>query len=452
MPDLELFFNPTSIAVIGASRTPGKIGYAIFENLKLTFQGKLYPINPQATEILGLNAFPSVTDVPEPIDLAIIVTPAETVKNVLSDCIKKKIKHGVIISSGFSEIGKKELELELKNMCKGKIRIIGPNCVGIYQKGMDMLFFPRERLKRPPEGYISHITQSGAVGSTLLDVIASENVGVARFISIGNKIDVDEVELLAYLEKDIATRAISLYIESIGRGKEFVEVAKRIAKKKPIVALKAGKTSKGQEAVMSHTGALAGPMEIYSAAFRQAGIIEAKDTEQLFDFSKALANQPPMNDNRLAIVTDGGGFGVIATDAAVAAGFELTQFSENTIKVLKNKMPAYATTKNPIDLTGDATTERYQAALEAVFKDKNVSGVVIIALLQVPTLNDGLLDIIRDCKMYGKPFVVCITGGTWVAERARKLEGWGIPVYTMPERAVKALAALRDYGQILKQK
>jgi acetyl coenzyme A synthetase (ADP forming)-like protein len=452
MADLNLFFNPTSIAVIGASRTPGKIGYAILENLKITFTGKLFPINPQATEILGLNSYPSVLSIEEPVDLAVIVTPAETVKNILVECIKKKIKAAIIISSGFSEIGEKERELELKNASKGKIRIIGPNCVGIFQKGMDMMFFPRERLKRPSDGYISHITQSGAVGSTLLDIIASEGVGVAKFISIGNKIDVDEVELLAYLEKDVATRAIALYVESINRGKEFVEIAKRIVPKKPIVALKAGKTKKGQEAVLSHTGALAGPAEIYSAAFKQAGIIEAKTTEELFDFSKALANQPALNDNRIAIVTDGGGYGILATDAAVQAGLDLPQLSDNTVKALKSVLPPHGIAKNPVDLTGDATTERYQTALEAVFKDKNVSAVLIIILMQIPTINDGLLDVIRDCKMYGKPFVVCATGGQWIQERARKLESWGVPVYDMPERAVKALAALAEYGKILKKK
>ncbi|MEM7821089.1 MAG: CoA-binding protein, partial [Candidatus Aenigmatarchaeota archaeon] len=390
--------------------------------------------------------------VPEPIDLAVIATPAETVTNIVIECIKKKIKAAIIISSGFSEIGEKERELELKNISKGKIRIIGPNCVGIYQKGMDMLFFPRERLKRPADGFISHITQSGAVGSTLLDVIASEGVGIAKFVSIGNKVDVDEIELLDFLEKDVATRAIALYIETINRGKEFVDITKRVVKKKPIVVLKAGKTSKGQEAVLSHTGALAGPAEIYSAAFRQAGIIEAKNTEEMFDYSKALANQPPLADNRIAIVTDGGGYGILATDAAIQTGLELPQLSDSTIKTLKSFLPPHAIAKNPVDLTGDATTERYQQTLEAVFKDKNVSGVVIICLMQIPTITDGIIDVLRDCKMYGKPFVVCATGGSWVQERARKLEGWGVPVYDMPERAVKAMAALRDYGQILKRK
>ena len=325
MPDLELFFNPSSIAIVGASRTPGKLGYSILENLKITFAGKLYPINPQATEILGLNAFPSILSVPEQIDLAVIVVPAESVKNVLSECVKKKVKAGIIISSGFSEIGEKERELELKSIIKGKMRVIGPNCVGIFQKGMDMLFFPRERLKRPPDGHISHITQSGAVGSILMDVIAAEGVGVAKFISIGNKVDVDEVDLLGYLEKDVATRAIALYVESIARGKEFVDLAKRIVKKKPIVCLKAGKTAKGQEAVLSHTGAMAGPANIYSAAFKQSGVIEAQTTEELFDLSKALANQPPLADNRIAVVTDGGGYGILATDAAVRAGLQLHQ-------------------------------------------------------------------------------------------------------------------------------
>lgn len=447
---LDKFFNPKSVAVIGASRTPGKLGYTILENLKISFNGKLYPINPNAGEILGLIAYPSVLNVKDQIDLAIIVVPAEIVKNVVLECIKKKISHIIIISSGFSEIGEKERELELKNLCKTKkIRIIGPNGIGIYKKDLDMIFFPRNRLKRPPDGSISFITQSGAFGSILLDIMANDGVGVSKFISIGNKVDVDEIELIKYLENDLSTRCIAIYMESISNGKEFIKVAKRVTAKKPIVCFKAGKTEKGIEAVASHTGSLAGPSAIYSAAFKQAGIIEAKTSEEIFDFSKALANQPTLKDNKIAVVTDGGGFGIVATDTAVQLGLELPSLSNESVKSLKSFLPSYASVKNPIDITGDATVERYQKTLEIVLNDKNISGVACIALMQIPTLTDDIVNVLRDCKVFGKPIVVCSAGGQYVLERNRKLESFGIPVYPTPERAIKALHVLYEYGKIL---
>jgi acetyl coenzyme A synthetase (ADP forming)-like protein len=449
--NLDKFFNPKSVAVIGASRTTGKLGYTILENLKLSFNGKIYPINPNAGEILGLITYPSVLEIKEPIELAIIVVPAEIVNKVLEECVKKKIGHIIIISSGFSEIGEKERELELKKIKKGVTRIIGPNCIGVYKKNLDMIFFPRNRLKRPPDGSISFITQSGAFGSILLDMMSNDGVGVSKFISIGNKIDVDEIELIKYLEDDLSTRCIAIYLESIVNGEEFIKVAKKTSRIKPIVCFKAGKTEKGIEAVVSHTGALAGTSAVYSAAFKQAGIIEAKSSEEIFDFSKALANQPVLKDNKIAVVTDGGGFGIVATDAAIQLGLELPTLSNESVKALKSFLPSYASVKNPIDLTGDATVERYQKALEIVFKDKNISGVVCIALMQIPTLTDDIVNVLRDCKVFGKPITVCSAGGQYILERNRKLEAFGVPVYPTPERAVKALHVLYEYGNILKR-
>ena len=449
---LEKFFNPTSIAVIGASRTPGKIGFTILENLKFSFKEKIYPINPNAGEILGLTSYSSVLDIEEPIDLGIIVVPVNIVNDILLECKKKKIKAVIIISSGFSEIGEKEREIDLKNIIsKSKMRVIGPNCIGVYKKDLDMIFFPRKRLKRPPMGSISFITQSGAFGSILLDIMAHNGVGVSKFISIGNKVDVNEIELINYLEKDLKTRCIAIYLESISDGNEFIKTAKKVVKKKPIVVFKAGKTKKGSEAVASHTGSMAGEAEIYSAAFKQAGIIEAKTSDEIFDFSKVLANQPILKDNKIAIVTDGGGFGIVATDAAIKYDLELPEFEESSVKGLKKNMPEYGIAKNPVDLTGDATVERYQKALDIVLNDKNVSGVVVIALMQIPTLTDDIVDVLRDAKAHGKPIVVCSAGSDYVIERNKKLEMYGIPVYPTPERAVKALSVLYKYGKILKR-
>lgn len=450
MSALDALFEPKSMALIGASRTPGKIGYAILESVKKSFSGKIYPINPEAAEILGLTAYPSVLKVPEPIDLAVIAVKAEKVKNIVLECKRKKIKAAIIISSGFSEIGNREGELELKKAGKS-IRLLGPNCVGVFApKKMDTLFMPHERLKRPIEGGIGFISQSGAFGTALIDLAANEGVGISKFISVGNQIDINETEMIEYLGKDPSTRAIAVYLESITDGKAFVNTVKKISQKKPVIAIKAGRTKKGMEAVASHTGSLAGESQIYSAAFGQAGIIEAKTTEELFDYSKVLANQPVMKDNKIAIVTDGGGFGILAADTAETCGLDLVQLDSKSLLGLRHFLPSYASLKNPIDLTGDSTAERYQKTLEIVFKDKNVSGVVVIALLQIATLEETIIDVLRDCKMHGKPFAVCATGGEYTQERARKLESYGIPVYPTPERAVKAMCALRDYGKILK--
>ncbi|NIO44814.1 MAG: CoA-binding protein [Candidatus Aenigmarchaeota archaeon] len=449
----DKFFNPESIAVVGASRTPGKLGYIILENLKSSFNGEIYPINPHALKILGLESYTSILDVEETIDHAVIVVPAEIVVKVIKEGIKKKIKAFTIISSGFSEIGEKERELELKELSKNKkIRIIGPNCIGIYKKDLDMIFFSKKRLKRPPEGFISFITQSGAFGSILLDIMANEGVGVSKFISIGNKVDVNEIELIEYLGKDLSTRCIALYIESVKNGQGFIKTAKKVTKTKPIVAFKAGKTEKGMEAVTSHTGSLAGSAQVYSAAFKQAGIIEAKSSEEIFDYAKVLANMPVLKNKKIAIVTDGGGFGIVATDAAVKCGLELPTLDNSSIKSLKSFLPSYASTKNPIDITGDATDERYKKTLEVVLKDKNIAGVVCIALMQIPTLTDGIIDVLKDCKVFGKPITVCSAGSQYVLDRNKRLERFGIPVYPTPERAVKALAILYEYGKVLKRK
>ncbi|MBI4015397.1 MAG: CoA-binding protein [Candidatus Aenigmarchaeota archaeon] len=425
MHELENFFNPTSVAVIGASHTPGKVGYVIVDSLKSSFHGKIYPINPSVTEILGLPAYTSVNNVTEPIDLAIIAVPAETVNSVLEEVIQHKIKSVIIVSSGFTGVEDKERYKTLENLIKkSKIRVIGPSSLGTFTSKLDMFFLPRERFKRPPEGYISFISQSGSVGAMLLDLISSEGVGISKFASFGSRSDVSEIELLDYLGKDLQTRCIALYIESLKDGKAFIEVAKKVVKTKPIVALKGGKDS----------------AEIYSAAFKQAGIIEAKTTEELFDFAKVLANQPLPASKKIAIVTEGSGLGVIAANSLVSLGLEIAEFSKETVKPFKNL--GFTTLPNPVDLGGESNVERYQKALDAVFKDKAVAGVICIPLFQTPSIEDSIVDILRDCKIYGKPLIVCAAGGEHTQKLSRKLEAVGIPVYQTPERAAKAMSIL----------
>ncbi len=442
---LDVFFAPTSVAVIGVSRTPGKIGYTILENLKATFQGKIYPVNPNTNEILGLACFPSVLEIAEPIDLAIIIVPTAIVEQTLAECVKKKIKGAIIISAGFAEVGNKNSEDVIKKFAE-KILIIGPNCLGTVSGGrFNNLFLQRERFKLPPDGLISFICQSGAVGSALLDSLAMGGIGISKFVSYGNAAGLDEIDFLEYFGKDVGTRAIAVYVESIRDGKRFVEAAKRITPTKPIIVLKAGRTEKGNEAVVSHTGALAGPAEVFSAAFRQAGVVEVKSLEELFDFAKVLATQPALKSNKLAIVTNGGGFGVLATDAADSAGFALPAFGKEPERKLREFLPAHVNVKNPLDLTGDSNSERFQKSVGIVMKDKEIAGAVLIPLLQTTNLDDSIIPVMQDAKLFGKPFVVCAMGSDYTFKTARKLEAIGIPVYPTPERAVKALSALWNY-------
>ena len=448
---IDIFFNPKSIAVIGASRTPGKVGYNILESLKGTFKERLYPINPLATEIANIPTFSSVENIPDEIDAAVIVVKADLVSKALDECIKKKIKAITIISTGFAESGQKELEEELKKILKGKnARVLGPSAFGVYQpKVVDMLFLSKERLKRPPEGLIGIITQSGSVGSFILDQMGFEGIGISKFIAYGNGMDLNETSLLDYFGRDMATRAIGLQLEYVSNVPEFIKTASKAAKIKPVVVLKSGKTKRGSEAILAHTGVTPGPAEAYSAAFRQAGILEAKDSEELLDFVKVLASQPPIRGNRIAIVTNSGSIGVSATDAAVQNGFEVPEFSKESLKGLRNAAPDLTNIRNPIDLTGAANSEWYQKAIESVAKDKTIDAVLVISLLQAPQIDENIVDVLRDAKIHGKPIVFCTTKSDYTIKYTRRLEGLGIPVYSTPERAVKALSVLREYGKTL---
>ena len=390
---LEQFFSPKSVAIIGASHTPGKIGYSILENfVRGDFGGKVYPVNPDTTPIFNLAVYPSVKKIPDEVDLAVIAVKAEIVPKVLKKCVEKKVKAVVIISGGFSETGGAggRLEEKCKKIIEKKnIRVIGPNVVGVYDSStaVDTLFLSRERMQRPSSGSISFISQSGAVGSTILDSFAEEKIGIAKFISYGNAMDVNEVDLLEFLANDQKTKTILIYLEGIkSEGKKFISTVKKITKKKPIIVLKAGKTEKGNKAVFSHTGSLAGSSKIYSSVFKQTGMIEADSLEDIFDSVKAFS-QPLPKSNSVAIVTDGGGFGVLATDEAERQNLQLSEPSNALKKKLKKSLPSYVILENPFDLTGDATTERYQLVIEECLKSKEYSGVIAITLFQVPTLN-----------------------------------------------------------------
>jgi len=459
---LEPFFKPKSIAVIGASRNPAKIGYQLLRSIILAGYDKpIYPINPKADEILGLKAYPSILEVEDEVDLAVIAVPAPIVPKVTEECGKKGVKCVIVISGGFKEVGGEGAKLEeevVKIAKKYGMRLMGPNCIGVYNPHtkIDTLFLPREKALRPKAGKIAFISQSGAMGVAFLDWLAIEEVGISVFISYGNKADVDEIDLLEYLMKDENTRVVTMYLEEISKGREFIEVARKVSMKKPIVAIKAGRTRAGAKAVSSHTGALAGKDEIIQAAFKKAGIIRAYETHELFDYARALAAEKIAWGERIVIVTDGGGAGVMATDKltdkARGVGLKLAKLSEETIRELKEILPPFGIPYNPVDLTGNATPEMYRQVLEVVARDEEVDGIVTIVLIHPPGMNEKIVDeVSKVFEKTDKPILVAATGGTPTQKVLLEFQRRGIPSYPEVERAVKAMAALVERGRFLKQ-
>jgi len=475
---LEKIFNPRSVAVIGVSREEEKPGYVIFRNMLTNLKArrtrfKLFGVNPFVKEILGVKMYSSILDIEEDIDLAIIVVPAKVVPKVLEECGAKGVRAVVIISAGFSEVGNVELERMVEKIAtKYNIRVVGPNCLGVYDpySGIDTIFLPfTKKLRsgkelisapRPDRGLIAIVSQSGALGLAILDYMAGEGIGVSKFISYGNKVDVDECDVLEYLKDDERTRVILMYLENVKKGRKFIEVARSVTVKKPVVVLKAGRTEAGAKAAVSHTGALAGVDEVYDAAFRRGGIIRAYSLEELLDAGKALAYQPPAKGGCVAILTDGGGAGVIAADEAELQGLEVVKLSESTIEEfnkLKKEgfLPTFAITTNPVDLTGSATTQMYEASLRILLRDEKVDAVVLIALHHIPgipSIEELVERTARVAKEHKKPVVVATIGGSEAVLYLRKYyEKFYLPSYPSPERAVRALKALVTYGAYLKR-
>ena len=452
MNKLDCFFNPKSVAVIGASRDQKKIGHVIYRNLvEGRFKGRVYPVNPETEKLLGRKCYPSVARIKEKVDLAVISIPADFVTKSLEECGRKGVKCVIIISGGFKEIGKFKMEDKLKEIGKKyRMRIVGPNCLGVFdpESGMDTVFLPRYKLGRPKTGSISFITQSGAVGSVVIDWMARKGYRISKFVSYGNAVDIDEADLIEYLVKDRKTKVICAYFEGVMEGRKFFEITKKIAGKKPIIILKGGVTAAGTKAVSSHTGSLAGSSEVYSAAFRQAGIIQANDMEELFDFARTLSSQPNPEGNRIQIITDGGGFGVLLADHVINNGLKLAKMTKETVDSLRKKMPHYVILKNPVDLTGDADVERYQHTINAAIKDTNVDMVGLIVLLQVPRLGGEIVDtIINAFKTSEKPIFVISAGGDYTEVLKKTMEDVGIPTFSYPQSAARAMKVLYEFGQ-----
>ncbi len=449
---MDRFFEPRSVAVIGASRHPKKIGHVIFRNfLEGKYNGRLFPINPNAETLFGIECHASVLDVKEAVDMAVITVPSEFVPETLEECGKKNVPAVIIISSGFREIGKIALENKLKAIAKKYgLRVIGTNCIGVYDpySGVDTFFLPPYKLERPDKGSIAFISQSGALGSVVLDWMSMKDYTISKFISYGNATDVDESDLMEYLVTDDKTRVICAYFEGVNNGRKLFNIASRHSKTKPIIAIKGGVTSEGISAVSSHTGSLAGESDIYSAAFRQSGIIEAKTLEQVFDFARVLSTQPAPKGNKVQIITNGGGFGILTTDWIVKNQLKLARMTKKNRDVVRKACPSYASIKNPIDLTGDATVDRYAVAIQAALDDPNVDMIALITLFQIPTLTAEIVDVISEAaRKSKKPIVVIAAGGRFTEVLKKSLEGNGVPCFSYPEKAAEALRALYEYGR-----
>ncbi len=474
--NISYFFTPRSIVVIGASRRENSPGHIVFKNLienkkNGLLKADVYGVNIKGGEVLGEKIYRSILEIPTEIDHAVIVIPAKFVPDVMRECGEKKVKVVTILSAGFSEIGNYELENEVKNIARRyKMRVIGPNGLGIYDpySGVDTLFIPKERmlngekivnLARPSKGYIAFLTQSGALGGALLDYVAGEDMGISKFVSWGNKIDVEESEMLSFLLDDEVTRVIIIYIEALkGNGRRLVEVGREVSRRKPIIVLKGGVTEAGARATLSHTASLAGQAEIYFSAFRQMGAIIAEGTMDMLDKAKALAFLPPAKGRNIGIVTNGGGPGIIVADLAEKKGLKAPKLSEESIMELKRyvedgTIPEIATFANPIDISGTGRDEAYVAATEVMLNDNNIDIVLILALHHPPTITNlmpqKLLEVVRD---YKKPVLVMDIGLIGFSNVVRKtFDEKFIPAYTLPERVVSGAVALAEYGLWLKR-
>ncbi len=452
--NLDRIFNPKSIAVIGASDEKGSVGYTLMKNLtELGYEGKVYPVNIRKKEILGFKAYKTVDQLPETVDLAVIATPAKTVPDVVEQCGKAGIIGIIIISAGFKEVGPegKALEdriLEIKK--KYNLRIIGPNCLGIIRPSINLNATFVTRMPKP--GNIAFISQSGALGAAILDWGIHENIGFSNFVSIGSMIDVDFGDLIDYFGTDPKTRSILMYIEGITDAREFMSAARHFAKTKPIIVVKAGKFGESAKAAASHTGSLTGEDMTYDAAFKRAGIVRVEEIDDLFNIAEVLDMQPLPRGPNLAIITNAGGPGIMATDALIAREGKLAKLSRKTMERLNSILPRYWSRGNPIDILGDAKADRYRAVVEACIEDENVDGLLIIYTPQgVSDPAEIARNIVELGKSKGhyKTLLTSFMGYEEVEEANHILTENSVPTFSTPEQAVKSYMYMYRYKRNL---
>jgi len=446
MTDLNRLFFPNSVALVGASPDPAKLGGIVLRNL-MGLKGRVYPVNPRYDEILGLRSYPSLADLPEAVDLSVIMRPAAEVPGIL-EAHRGTARFALIVSAGFAEVGAGGLQQEIVRIGReAGIRLVGPNCLGIFNPWhrLDTMFLPHSCLKRPKRGNVAVVSQSGAVMICLLDAIRMANTGISKAVNYGNAVDLDAPEVYEYLAGDDATAVVVSYLESVGDGRGFLDAARRLSERKPFLILKAGKGAGGGAAAFSHTGRLAGNYEVFHSLMNHYGIHEVAGFDELLDAAKALSYQRPGPGRRVCIVTNGGGSGVLAADECAREGLDLPALPEPVREGLRRVFPSFYTVANPIDLTGQVRDDDYRVALSAV--GDVCDGFLVIALTGVAGVTPELAGhLVEFRKRVDKPIVVHIAQGGVAPRLIRLLEKAGIPVYRSPERAVRGLAALLDKG------
>jgi acetyl coenzyme A synthetase (ADP forming)-like protein len=446
---LAALFSPKSVAVVGASRTHGSVGHALFKNLLMgSYEGVLYPVNPKAHSLLGVRCYKSLSEIGEPVDLAVLIVPAKIVLKVLEECAACDIHNVIVISAGFKEVGKEGLALEQKLVeiaRKNRINVLGPNCLGLINTAADVSMNATFAREMPARGNIGFISQSGALCCAILDYAKGHAIGFSRFISFGNKADVSEIDLLEHLGNDPDTQVILMYVEDLSDGPSFVKVAQKIThgpNAKPILAIKTGRTPQGAAAASSHTGSLAGSDEVYEAVFNQSGVQRVEAIEDLFHYAQAFPNQPTPAGRRVGIVTNAGGPGIMATDACIRYGLELAKLRDYTLKSLRFQLPPAASLRNPVDVIGDARHDRYRVALDAVCADENVDSVVVIVTPQNMTDVTNIANVVVEASQFsGKPLTACLMGLVDVSAGVEILRAGNVPHYAFPEDAMRAMAA-----------
>jgi len=454
--NLDTFFKPKSIAVVGASADSRKIGHAALKNIVISnYQCEIYPINLKEKEILGYKCYKKIGDISGDIDLVVISVPAKIVPQILKECKEKKVKHVIIISSGFSEAGNDKLEEELKKIIKkSDMHVLGPNTMG-YKNASDELDVSFV-FGNPRKGNVSLISQSGALGIGMIYLANNEYMGVSKIIGTGNKIDIDDDDLIDYFGKDPDTKVIGLYIESVKDGRDFMDSIKRC--KKPVLVVKAGRSSAGARATASHTGSMAGSDKIYSAAIKQAGGIRCRDVVELFDMARALAGQPPAQGNRVGIITNGGGLGILLTDACEENGLEVPKLSEKTFKRIDKELPDIIKPNNPVDLVGDAGFERYEACTRILLEDPNIDGLIVASVhggyARPKEYTAAILKMVREQKLheeFKKPILATWVGGREFEDIILELKTAGVPIYPSSWRTARSMLALYLEGERLKR-
>ncbi len=454
--NLETFFKPKSIAVVGASKNSTKIGHAALKNILISdYDCKVYPINLKEKEILGQKCYKKLGDVPGKIDLVLVSVPAKIVPQIIRECVQKKVENTIIISSGFSEIGNYKLEAEIKKIAeKSNIRILGPNTMG-YKNASDNLDASFV-FGVPRKGNLALISQSGALGIGMIYLANNEFVGVSKIIGVGNKLDIDDDDLIDYFSKDPETKVIGLYIEAIKDGRTFMNSIK--ACDKPVLVVKAGRSAAGARATASHTGSMAGSDKIYGAAIKQAGGIRCRDVVELFDMARALAGQPPAQGNRIGIITNGGGLGILLTDACEANGLTIPKLSQKTYKKIDEILPDLIHPNNPVDLVGDAGFYRYEAATRALLGDPNIDGIIVASVhggyARPREYTGAILKMIRERKLheeYKKPILGTWVGGKEFEDLVLDLKAAGVPIYPSSWRTARAMMALYLEGERIKR-